>query len=84
MIRMTPITKSEVIISSEIIPQRCPLIKEGKEGIATILEERGGEGGRRNNESIVSRLKALFKGEKEKNFDHGRKEKNRGKNYKAV
>lgn len=45
MIRMTPITKSEVIISSEIIPQRCPLIKEGKEGIATILGERGGEGG---------------------------------------
>lgn len=83
MIRMTPITKSEVIISSEIISQRCPLIKEGKEGIATILGEGRG-GGRRNNESIVSRLKALFKGEKEKNFDHGRKEKNCGKNYKAV
>lgn len=50
----------EVIISSEIILQRRLLIKEGKEGIATIL------GGKRNNESIVSRLKALFKREKEK------------------
>lgn len=32
-----PDYKLEVITSSEIIPQRCPLIKEGKEGIATIL-----------------------------------------------